>query len=264
MLRGMRGTLAQSRLPSLARAAFARFNQDDVDTQAAALAYQLFLSALALSLVGLAVIGLLERLVPFDLPAGSEEQFANLSSGSPVLGVVSLLALLWTASALANRASRALAVVFRTGPESAVRRRLRAVATTLGLIILLGALPVLTGIVAAIREAAAVEEPLRLLGFAATAALEFGLFWLAYAVLTPGTIGWVAHLPGAIVMTIAWELFKLVGGLLLAYFVSRSTLLYGTIGAVAGLLVFLRLGAGVFLLGAELSALLRDERQRSP
>jgi YihY family inner membrane protein len=255
----MRGTLAQSRLASLARSARARFRDDDVGTQAAALAYQLFLSALALSLVGLAVIGLAERLLPFDLPAGSDEQFANLTNGSAALGIVSLLALLWTASALANRASRALAIVFRTGAEGVVRQRLRAVATTLGLIVLLGALPVLTGIVTAIRQAAGIEEPLRLLGWAATAALEFGLFWLAYAVLTPGTMDWRAHLPGAVVMTIAWELFKLAGGLLLTYFVSRSTLLYGTIGAVVGLLVFLRIAAAVFLFGAELSALIRDE-----
>ncbi len=31
--------------------------------------------------------------------------------------------------------------------------------------------------------------------------MEFGLFLLAYAVLTPGSIGWRSHLPGAVVMT---------------------------------------------------------------
>ena len=48
-------TLAQSRLVSLVRAIGARSRVDDASTHAAALAYQLFLSTFALSLVGLAV-----------------------------------------------------------------------------------------------------------------------------------------------------------------------------------------------------------------
>ena len=120
-------TLAQSRLVSLVRAIGARSRVDDVSTHAAALAYQLFLSTFALSLVGLALIGLAEDLLPFELPEGTGEQFANLTGASATLGVVSLIALLWTAAALSRRASRALGVIFRTGPEDIrARRRPRA------------------------------------------------------------------------------------------------------------------------------------------
>ena len=87
-----------------------------------------------------------------------------------------------------------------------------------------------------------------MLGFAATTAMEFGLFLLAYAVLHRHDRLEI-HLPGAAVMTIGWGLFKLAGGLLLAYYVSRATLLYGTIGAVVGLLLFLRLASGLFVFG---------------
>jgi uncharacterized BrkB/YihY/UPF0761 family membrane protein len=251
-------TLAQSRLASLVRAIRTRFRADDVGTHAAALAYQLFLSTLALSLVGLALIGLAEDVLPFELPAGTSEQFANLTDASATLGLVSFVALLWTASALSRRATRALAVIFRVGPEGAVRGGVRAVAPTLGLVVLVGALPVVTGIVSAVRISSCFEVSFRVLGLAATAGMEFGLFLLAYAVLTPGSIGWTSHLPGAVVMTIGWELFKLAGGLLLAYYVSRATVLYGTIGAVVGLLLFLRLASGLFVFGAEVSAVLRD------
>ena len=72
-------TLAQSRWMTLAREVLARVRVDEVSTHAAALAYQLFLSTLALSLVGLALIGLAEDHLPFDLPAGTQEQFANLT-----------------------------------------------------------------------------------------------------------------------------------------------------------------------------------------
>jgi uncharacterized BrkB/YihY/UPF0761 family membrane protein len=251
-------TLAQSRALALVRAIGVRSQADDVSTHAAALAYQLFLSTLALSLVGLALIGLAEDLLPFELPEGTGEQFANLTGSSATLGVVSFLALLWTASGLSRRASRALTVIFRTGPEDAVRGGLRALGTTLALIVLVGALPVVTGIVSAVRVSSGLEIPFRVLGFAATAAMEFGLFLLAYTALTPGSIGWGSHLPGALVMTTGWELFKLAGGMLLAYYVNGATLLYGTIGTVVGLLLFLRLASGLFVFGAEVSAVLLD------
>lgn len=257
-------TLAQSRSLALVRAIGVRSRADDVSTHAAALAYQLFLSTLALSLVGLALIGLAEDLLPFELPEGTGEQFANLTGASATLGAVSLLALLWTASGLSRRASRALAVIFRTHAEGAVREGLRALGTTLALLVLVGALPVVTGIVSAIRVSSGLEIPFRVLGFAATAAMEFALFLLAYTVLTPGSIGWRSHLPGALVMTTGWELFKLAGGLLLAYYVRRATLLYGTIGTVVGLLLFLRLASGLFVFGAEVSAVLLDRRSDEP
>ena len=251
----MRATLAESRVVSLVRSVLERFQRDDVDTHAAALAYQLFLSTLALSLVALSLIGLAEDVLPFDLPSGTQEQAGNLAGGDVALGLVGFVAVLWTASTLSHRASRALSIVFRTEYERTVRGRLRALGSTLGLVILIGALPVLTGVLAAVRAATGLELPFRVFGLAATAAIELGIFLLSYAVLTPGRLGWRAHLPGAIVMTAGWELAKLAGGLVLAYFVSRATLLYGAIGSVVGLLIVMRYATWLFLFGAELSAI---------
>jgi uncharacterized BrkB/YihY/UPF0761 family membrane protein len=257
----MRGTLTQSRLVTLGREAHARYRDDGVDTHAAALAYQLFLSTLAISLVGLALVGLAEEILPFDVPEGSQEQFENLAQGGAALGVVSLVFLLWTAAALARRASNALGIVFRTGTFGTLGGGLRSLAITLGLIVLIGAMPVVTGIVSVLRARAGIEEPLRVVGFVGVAAIEFGLFLLSYAVLTPGKIAWRTHLPGAILMTAGWELFKLAGGVFLAAYVSRATLLYGTIGSVVALLVVLRSATWLYLVGAEISAL-RLEQQR--
>jgi uncharacterized BrkB/YihY/UPF0761 family membrane protein len=103
----------------------------------------------------------------------------------------------------------------------------------------------------------------KLLGFTATAALELGLFFLSYAVLTPPGVAWRTHMPGAIVITVAWEVSQLLGGLLLTYLVHDATLLYGTIGAIVGLLVLLRIAAGLYLFGAELSAVLAERRSRA-
>jgi membrane protein len=245
---------------ALAREVRDRVQVDDLSTHAAALAYQLFLSTLALSLVGLALIGLAEDVLPFDLPTGTQEQFRNLTDASATLGVVSLLALLWTASSLSRRASRALGIIFRTGPESAVRMGVRALATTLGLILLIGALPIVTGVIAAIRVGSGLEVPFRVLSLLATTALEFGVFLLAYAVLTPGHVDWRAHLPGAGLMTLGWVLFKAAGGVLFASYLSKATLLYGAIGSVVALLLFLRLASALFVYSAELSAIVAERR----
>ena len=128
--------------------------------------------------------------------------------------------------------------------------------------LVVGALPVLTGILAGLEASGVLEVPVKLLGFTATAALELGLFFISYAVLTPPGVAWRTHVPGAIVMTVAWEVSQLLGGLLLAYLVRNATLLYGTIGVIVGLLVLLRIAAGLYLFGAELSAVLSERRPR--
>jgi uncharacterized BrkB/YihY/UPF0761 family membrane protein len=259
----MRGTLAQWAPIRVVRTVLLRSAEDDVSTHAAALAYQLFLSTLALSLVALSVYGLIGSRVAVDVPEGSKEQFDNLKQGGLVLGIASFLGLLWTASTLSGRARRALGIVFRTPPEIVVRGTLRAIGTTLGLVVVIGALPVLTGVIAGLEASGVLLVPVKLLGFTATAALELGLFFLSYAVLTPPGVAWRTHVPGAIVMTVAWEAFQLLGGLLLAYLVHNATLLYGTIGVVVGVLVMFRLATGLYLFGAELTAALAEHRPQT-
>ena len=231
-----------------------RYRADDVDTHAAALAYQLFLSTLALSIVALAILGLVAERIDLEVPERAEAQIRHLRDGGLLLGAVALAGLLWTASAFGIRASRALGVVFRTSVERRQLGRGRGVVVALGMAVVVGAFPVLTGILATLELGGGLEVPARAIALAVVVALELGLFLLSYVALTPGNAGWRRHLPGAIVMTVGWELFKLLGALVLALLVRRATLTYGTIGAVVGLLVFLRLVTLLYLVGAELSA----------
>jgi uncharacterized BrkB/YihY/UPF0761 family membrane protein len=69
----MRGTLAQWAPIRVVRAVLLRSAEDDVSTHAAALAYQLFLSTLAISLVALRY-GLIGSKVTVDVPEGSTER----------------------------------------------------------------------------------------------------------------------------------------------------------------------------------------------
>jgi membrane protein len=104
----------------------------------------------------------------------------------------------------------------------------------------------------------------RILGLLTLVVVEFGFFVASYRVLLPISGPRLrAHVPGAIFMTAGWELLKLVGGLLVVYVVTRASALYGTIGGVFGILVFLRVASSLYLVGAELSAIL-DEEGREP
>jgi len=264
MLVPMRGTLAQSRLLVLGRAVSERFRADEIDTHAAALSYQLFLSTLAVSIAALAVLGLVAGHTSIEAPAGAEEQWQNLANGGVWLGLIALGGLLWTASGFGRRATRALAAVFRTGPVMGAAGYVRGLTVALGVIVLVGALPILTGLLATLQTVGGLEVSGRVLGFGATVGLEFGLFLLAYVTLTPGAgPPWRAHVAGAALMTAGWELSKLAGGILLSYLIGKATLLYGTIGAIVGLLVFMRYAAWLFLVGAELSAVLAERRSKS-
>jgi uncharacterized BrkB/YihY/UPF0761 family membrane protein len=265
MLGWMPRTLAQSRPVRVVLTALRRFTADDADTHAAALAYQLFLSTLALSIAALAVLGMVADRVSIEVPEGAEEQWQNLTDGGLVLGLVALGGILWTSSTFGRRASHAFAMVFRTGQPGMVRERLQGLIVALGVIVLVGALPIVTAILATLRADGVLETPVRVLGFTATVAVELALFLAAYVTLTPhGGPKWRAHVPGALLMTAGWEVFKVAGGLLLAYLVRKSTLLYGAIGSVVGLLVLLRIATWLFLFGAELSATLQERSEPDP
>ena len=268
----MRGTLAHSRLVRRLLAARDRFRTDELGTMAAALAFQAFLSVFPLMLLALSVAGFLLAGDPaewlrrfFDAVPGIgpllDQNLDAVIEGRGGLGLVALAGVVWAASALTGRASDALARIFRMPGRSVFRRRARSLVAMLILGAALFVALLASGTIAAINAEGWWWLPVRVLTLGSVAGLELAFFAGTYAVLTPANgPGLRDHLPGAILMTAGWEALKLVGGLLVVTAVNRSSALYGTIGAIFGLLVFLRVAASLYLAGAELSALLREER----
>lgn len=265
-------TLTQRRVLRLVRAARERFRADDLGTQASAWAYTAYLSLFPLMLLALSVAG-------YVLAGRTEEELRDLLESLPGigpllerylegivvaregLGLIALGGVVWAATGLAGRTTAALARIFRTPDPGLVRRRLRALVSMLALGTLILAALILSSLVAGVE----LPGPLGLLGRVASllgvAALELLFFLLSYRLLTPDQgLPIRDHLPGAIAMTVGWNALKLVGGLLVTRVVIRVSALYGTIGAVFGILVFLRVAAVMYLGAAELSALLREER----
>lgn len=277
-LSGMLGRSApaeQTRLVAAAQVALEvqqKGTQDDASDKAAALAYSGFLALLPLVLLGLSVTGFVlagsqpawfERLTR-AIPGLSElvdTKLTTLVDGRYGLGIVGAVTALWAASTLSNRAERILARVFGEH-RSVVSRRLSSVVIT----VVLGSIVLITigvsGLIAGIHVGRALGVPVRLGMLLALIGVEIAYFALAYRLLAPPKDLRVRdHLPGAIVMGLGFEVLKDVGGLFITRIAARSEALYGTIGALFGLLVFMRLAMWVFVYGAELSAVLWERRR---
>src|SRR5206468_12560429 len=93
-------------------------------------------------------------------------------------------------------------------------------------------------------------ELVRILGYAASAAVDFGVFMFAFRVLTAAPVSVRAVLPGAALATLGWLGLQLVGGIYVERVVARSNETYGIFAGVIGLLAWLWLSAQLTLIAA--------------
>ena len=154
---------------------------------------------------------------------------------------------------------RSLARIFRTERRGVVKRRLRA----LSAVAVLGSCGLASAALTVVATAPGRGPVLGVLGVIAGAAADFVFFTIAYRELTPGEPPIRDHIPGALAMTVSWTVLKIAGSWFAALAVSRTSALYGTAGAVFGVLAVLLLGSRSFLYGAELSAVVREDRPAS-
>ncbi len=252
-----------------------RGSRDSLGVLASSLTYTAFLSLFPLVLLGLSVLGF----VLAGNPTLKGDWVTRLTGSIPGLsgligrnvqaivdgrvgtGIVGLVGSAWAASSLTGAAEHALSTIFRTPRAGLVRRRLRALGLMAGLGLLAAASIFITGFVTSWGGGGATGGLLRVLGVVAGAAVDLGFFLVAYRTLTPaGGPPLPAHLPGAILMALGWTLLKVAGSWYAVRVVTRATALYGTVGAVFGLLAILSVAVRVFLYGAELSAVLLERR----
>jgi len=279
---GCMGTLAQpgtgrpfgSRIVSLGRELRRKALRDDVATQASALTFTAFLSLfplllLATSLVGfrlegrgMASIDQLVSTIPglTQLVAG---QAQTIVDGRFTAGIVGLAGLVWAASALSNRARRALGVIFEH-QETAITSRFVAVGDTFVLSALLLAGVTVAGAVANLAHDHTGGWPGLVVADVGVFAMLAGFFLFSYRLLAPGRQAIRDLVPGAVVCALGWTILQGIGSWFVARQVAQWSALYGTIATVFGVLLFLRIAAWIFLAGAELSAILRARGAAQP
>lgn len=82
-------------------------------------------------------------------------------------------------------------------------------------------------------------------------ALNIGLFWVGFRVLTAREVSWRQLRGGAIAAGVAYELLQTLGGYYVGHTLRNAGNVYGTFGLVIGLLSWVYLSAHITLLAAE-------------
>ena len=255
------------------RAIAMRYEGDELPTHAGALTYGAFLSLPPLLLLAASVIGFviadpakqeqvinsLVDLIP-GLDAVAASLVDSLVNGRIALGLIAIPGVLWAASGFVARLRHALGVVFGTRWTGLISGRFRGmlVATPLfaGVLIVL-ALPGTVSALVGSRMTVLVE----VLTYLVVLVAGVGFFLVVFRFLPPPcALSWRDHLPGAVMATVGWLLLQRVGVLYVDRVVARGSALYGTLGAVFGLLAFLYVAAYLLLLSAELSEVLWERR----
>lgn len=252
--------------------AFDAFNRNQMSLLAASLSYYALLALfpLLLVLVGLASFFISEqtaldtviRIAGEYLPGvqnqikGILDQVIALRGTATVIG---LLALLWSASGVFDVLQQALNRAWRVPvPRAFWLQRLFSI----GVIAVLGLFFVASVLVSAVTvdflygilgDAANAQELHRNLANLVGIAASFIAFALLYKIFPHARVTWRAALLGAVVAALLWQLAKFGYGVYLSYF-ARLNLVYGSLGAVIGLMLWGYLSAAIILFCAELAA----------
>jgi membrane protein len=136
----------------------------------------------------------------------------------------------------------------RPGPLSG---RLRGLA----LLLVLGAATlVATGLGSVASSTGLVGPALRAVMIVGWLAINFGLFLVAFRVLTSRSLGWGEVLPGAAVAAVGWACLQALGGWFVGHEVQGASATYGTFALVIGLLSWIYLSAVLVLYAIEVNA----------
>ena len=179
-------------------------------------------------------------------------------------GIVGLAGLVWAASALSNRARRALGVIFEH-QEAAIASRFVAVGDTFVLSALLLVGVTVAGAITNLAHDRTGGWPGLVVADVGVFAMLVGFFLVSYRLLAPGGQRIRDLVPGAVVCALGWTMITAgMGSWFVARQVAQWSALYGTIATVFGVLLFLWIAAWIFLAGAELSAILRARSAAQP
>jgi membrane protein len=267
--------IKRSRLVRIAQATSDRYGDDAGGYLAASIAYYGFLSFFPLMLLGVSIVGFalernpglqadaeaaLTRAVP-GVEALVERSLRAAQESRVAVGLLGLAGLLWSGAGVVGAGRNAARIVFREGPpRSGLSRVAWLVAVTVGL--------GLVGLTATSLQALAggldAEGPAGTLLQVAAALVAFGLdvflFLVTYRVLRRDPAAWPDLVPGAIFVAIGWTGLKLLGAWYAGRTAEVSAPVYGAFATTVGVLVIMYLAARLYVYGAELNAVLLEER----
>jgi membrane protein len=245
---------------ALPMAVIKKSSDDQGGNLAALMAWFGFFSLFPLLLVFATVLGFVlagdpgtrhsvEHSVTSQFPAVGTSLPLNSISGSVGALVFGVLAALYAGLGVTNAAQTALdtvwAVPFKNRPNF-IKSRLRGV----GLLAFLGVLFIVSTIASGAVSAGFGGILAKIAGYLVSLVVNFGLFFASYRLMTAVTVPSADLKWGSIVGAVLWTILQSVGGLYLKHASGGS---YGVFAVVIPLLIWLRLGAQVFLYCAEIN-----------
>jgi YihY family inner membrane protein len=253
-----------------------RVQVDQVGVEAGSLTYGAFLSLPPLLLLLISIVGIAfqqraetaqEDLIEAvgDLIPGLADVVSTpleLATASQIgTGFVGLLGIIYAASGFVARVRHALGVVFRTRRTGLVVGRLSGAAVGVPVVVLLVAYALGAAWVTSLRLEGGIGVLIEVAAFAGLAALSTAIWTAVYRLLTPSPGPTLReHLIGSGVFAVGFLALERFGGAYVAGVISRSTALYGTIGAIFGLLAFIYVAMWLFLVSAQITQLRREHR----
>ena len=252
-----------------------RYGQDAGGYLAASIAYYGFLSVFPLLLLGLSIVGyLLAGNVELEARFAAEiaaavpglqalvgKNLTALQEARASAGVIGLAGLLWTGAGVVGAGRNTVRRVFREGPApTGIGDKVVLLGLTVGLGLVAVVATGASAAAASLESDGPVGVVLRVAAFLVGFVLDMGLFLLTYRVLSRRDRHWGSLVPGAAFAAIGWTALKALGAWYATNTVERSETVYGPFAATVGVLLVLYLAARVFVYGAELNAVLIEER----
>ena len=239
-----------------------KYSDDQGGYLAATITYYGFFSVFPLLLVATTVLGFLlrgdrrlERSIVHSalgqFPVVGHDLQLHRLGGSGLALALGIVLSLWSGMGVFLAAENAMnhlwGIPFRRRPDF-LRQRLRA----LLLLAVLGAGALGATVLSALGTfGASYGVAWKIGAIALSTALDVGLFWVAFRLLTVKDVTWRCLRGGAVAAGIAWQVVQAVGGWYVGHELKHASNVYGTFAGVIGLLAFIYLSAHITLLAAE-------------
>jgi YihY family inner membrane protein len=265
LLRSVDRVQLRSRWLGFPLAVMGKFRDDHGGALTTVIAYNAFFAFFPLLLVVVTVLGFLlgrdsglqQRLLDSavaDFPIIGDQVQDNIHGlrGSGVGLVIGLVAFAWGARGLTQVAQHAMAEIWNIPGRQRPGFWARQVRGLLLLVVFAVGLAA-TSLLTWLGSYGGKSVALALANLAAAAAVNVGLFLLAFRVLTPQQIPTRQLVAGALVAGVAWQALQAVGGYLVGHYLRHTSQVYGVFAIVLGLLFWLYLGARLTLYAAEVN-----------
>ena len=247
-----------------------KFGEDRAGNLAGLIAYYAFFSVFPLLLVLVTVLGFVlsdnsqlrqdvldSALAQFPVLGDQLRDNTGELEGSAFALVVGVGSALWAGIGVMKTAQDAMNDVW----DVPIRQRpnlLVAVVRSFGMLVVLGGGVAVTTVFTGAMGAVGASLVPRAAGVVLGAALNVGIFLLAFRILTVRDVAVRRLVPGAVLAGVAWMVLQLLGGYLLDTQISKASQTYGAFAVVIGLLWWFYIQAQVVLAAAELNVVLAN------